>query len=218
VTNAPTTKRRSAVHRIGLGLLGVTALASGFIGWGMHRPGIRQAHSSCAGGAPVKQRVLIAYATRAGSTGEVAQAIADQLCVHGFDADVRAVEAVTGLDGYGAVVLGSAIRYGAWLPEMLKFAQAQRNALAKLPVAIFTMHIQALDDNPQSRTTQTGYSQAMRRLVTPRAEAFFAGKVDPATLSFFERMAVKMVKSPIGDKRDWNRIRDWADRLGVLLR
>jgi menaquinone-dependent protoporphyrinogen oxidase len=166
----------------------------------------------------VKQKLLVIYATRAGSTGEVAQAVADQLCVQGFDADVRAVEAVTSLDDYAAVVLGSAIRYGAWLPEMLKFAQTQRNALAKLPVAIFTMHIQALGDNPQSRATRAGYSQAMRTLVTPRAEAFFAGKVDPATLSFFERMAVKMVKSPIGDKRDWSQIRDWADRLGVLLR
>jgi menaquinone-dependent protoporphyrinogen oxidase len=218
MSDAPTTKRRTAVHRIGIGLLGLTALASGFIGWGMHRPGIQQVHSSCAGGPPMKQKLLIVYATRAGSTGEVAQALADQLCLQGFDADVRAVEAVTSLDGYGAVVLGSAIRYGAWLPEMLKFAQTQRNALAKLPVAIFTMHIQALDDNTQGRTTRAGYSQAIRAFVTPRAEAFLAGKVDPATLSFFERIAVKLVKSPIGDKRDWSRIRDWADRLGVLLR
>jgi menaquinone-dependent protoporphyrinogen oxidase len=215
---AVTAQRRTAVHRIGIGLLGITALAAGFIGWGMYRPGIQQVHSSCAGGTPVKQKLLIIYATRAGSTGEVAQAIADQLCLQGFDADVRAVEAVTSLDGYGAVVLGSAIRYGAWLPEMLKFAQTQRNALAKLPVAIFTMHIQALDDNTQSRTTRASYSQAVHALVAPRAEAFFAGKVDPATLSFFERMAVKMIKSPIGDKRDWNRVRDWADQLGVLLR
>jgi menaquinone-dependent protoporphyrinogen oxidase len=218
MTHAPTTKRRSAVHRIGIGLLGITALAAGFISWGTYRPGIQQVHSNCTGGTPVKQKLLIIYATRAGSTGEVAQAIADQLCLQGFDADVRAVEAVTSLDGYGAVIFGSAIRYGAWLPEMLKFAQTQRNALAKLPVAIFTMHIQALDDNTQSRTTRASYSQAIRALVAPRAEAFFAGKVDPATLSFFERMAVKMVKSPMGDKRDWSQIRNWADGLGEVLR
>ena len=54
-------------------------------------------------------------------------------------------------------------------------------------------------------------------MVNPRDEVFFAAKVDPTTLSFFERMAVKLVKSPVGDKRDWDRIRRWADGLGEKL-
>lgn len=61
-------------------------------------------------------------------------------------------------------------------------------------------------------------AERLRDLVTPRDEAFFAGKVDPATLSCFERWAVKMVKSPVGDKRDWRSIRAWADGLGARLR
>ena len=61
------------------------------------------------------------------------------------------------------------------------------------------------------------YVKAVRALITPRTEVFFAGKVDPATLSFFERLVVKMVKSPIGDRRDWGRIRAWADDLGARL-
>lgn len=165
----------------------------------------------------MKNRVLIAYATRAGSTGEVAQAISERLCAQGFDAEVRPVDLVKSLDGFQAVVLGSAIRYSAWLPEMLKFVESQRSALAAVPVVIFTAHMQALEDSEASAKTRSTYTQAVRGLVTPRAEAFFAGKVDPATLSFFERMAVKLVKSPIGDKRDWNAIRRWADGLGLAL-
>lgn len=165
----------------------------------------------------MNRKVLVAYASRAGSTGEVAQAIAERLCAQGFDAQVRPVADVGSLDGFQAVVLGSAIRYGAWLPEMLKFAQAQRAALAVLPVAVFTVHMQALDDSLASRGTRSGYSQAVRALVAPRDEAFFAGKVDPATLSFLERMAVKLVQSPVGDRRDWPRIRAWADGLGAKL-
>ena len=48
-------------------------------------------------------------------------------------------------------------------------------------------------------------------------DSYIAGKVDLARLSFFERMAVKLVKSPVGDKRDWDRIRQWANGLGEKL-
>ena len=164
-----------------------------------------------------KKKALVVYATRAGSTGEVAQVVSERLCAMGFDAEVQPVDFVSSLIGYRAVVLGSAVRYGAWLPEMTKFIEAQRTELARLPLAVFTLHMQALGDDAASRDARAGYTKAARAVVTPRDEAFFAGKVDLATLSFFERMAVKLVKSPVGDKRDWDHIRQWADGLGQKL-
>ena len=165
----------------------------------------------------MKKRALVVYATRAGSTGEVAQAISERLCTMGFDAEVQPVESVSILSGFQAVVLGSAVRYGAWLPEMTKFIESHRSELAQLPLAVFTLHMQALGDDAASQDTRTGYTKAVRAVVTPRDEVFFAGRVDLARLSFFERMAVKLVKSPVGDKRDWDRIRQWADGLGKKL-
>ena len=165
----------------------------------------------------MKKKALVVYATRAGSTGEVAQVIPERLCAMGFDAAVQPVESVSSLSGFQAVVLGSAVRYGAWLPEMTKFIGSQHSALAQLPLAIFTLHMQALGDDAASQTTRAGYTKAVRAVVNPRDEVFFAGKVDPTTLRFFERMAVKLVKSPAGDKRDWDRIRRWADGLGEKL-
>ena len=165
----------------------------------------------------MKQKALVVYATRAGSTGEVAQVISERLCVMGFDAEVQPVESVSSLYGFQVVVLGSAVRYGAWLPEMTRFIEFQHSALSQLPVAIFTLHMQALGDDAASQTARAGYTKAVRAAVNPQDERFFAGKVDPLTLSFFERMAVKLVNSPIGDKRDWDRIRRWADGLGEKL-
>lgn len=165
----------------------------------------------------MNKKALVVYATRAASTGEVAQAISERLCANGFDAEVQPVDAVSSLAGFQAVVLGSAIRYSAWLPEMTKFIESRRSELSRLPLAIFTLHMQALGDDAASRDTRAGYTKAVRALVTPRDEVFLAGKLDPATLSFFERVAVKMVKSPLGDKRDWDRIRRWADGLGEKL-
>jgi len=165
----------------------------------------------------VKKRVLVIYATRAGSTGEVAQVISERLCAQGFDAEVLPVDAVKSLAGFQAVVLGSAIRYSAWLPEMNKFIEAHQAELSRLPSALFTLHMQALGDDAASRDARAGYTKTVHAFVAPRDEVFFAGKIDPATLSFFERLAVKMVKSPVGDKRDWDRIGQWADGLGSKL-
>ena len=209
--------RRTTLRRITAGLAGMAALAAGFVGWAVHRPAVSLAQGRCSGGASVKKRALVVYATRAGSTGEVAQAISERLCAIGFDAEVQPVEVVNSLAGFQAVVLGSAVRYGAWLPEITKFIESRRSELARLPLAIFTLHMQALGDDAASQATRAGYTKAVRAVVTPRDEVFFAGKVDLATLNFFERMAVKMVKSPVGDKRDWDRIRQWADGLGEKL-
>jgi menaquinone-dependent protoporphyrinogen oxidase len=208
-----TPKRRSALRKLGWGLAGLAVLTTGFVGWALQRPGWEAAPNRCAGEHAVKQRVLVAYASRTGSTAEIAQAISEQLCAMGWNVDLEEVQAVRSLDDFEAVVLGSAIRYGQWLPEMSKFVQAQRKALGRLPVAMFTAHMQALDDTPASVQTRTAYTRDIHAWITPRAEAFFAGKIDLQTLSFFERMAVKMVRSPIGDKRDWPRIQAWANSL-----
>ena len=209
--------RRTALRRIAAGLAGTVAVAAGFVAWAVHRPAVLLAQGRCSGGASVKKKALVVYATRAGSTGEVARLISERLCAMGFDAEVQPVESVSSLSGFQAVVLGSAVRYDVWLPEMTKFIDSQRSALAQLPLAIFTLHMQALGDDAASQTARAGYTKAVRAVVNPRDEVFFAGKVDPTTLSFFERMAVKLVKSPIGDKRDWDRIRRWADGLSEKL-
>ena len=209
--------RRTTLRRISAGLAGVVAVAAGLVGWAMHRPDVMLAQGRCSGGVSVKKRTLVVYASRAGSTGEVAQVISERLCAMGFDAEVRPVESASSLSGFQAVVLGSAVRYGAWLPEMTKFIASRRSELAQLPLAVFTVHMQALGDDAASQATRAGYTKAVRAVVTPRDEMFFAGKIDLATLSFFERMAVKLVKAPVGDKRDWDRIRQWADGLGKKL-
>jgi CubicO group peptidase (beta-lactamase class C family) len=173
---SPSSTRRHYLQRAAIGLAAVAATAAGLVGWAVKRPQTQLAQGLCAGASPMKRKVLIAYASRAGSTGEVAQAISERLCAQGFDAEVRPVDSVKSLDGFQAVVLGSAIRYSAWLPEMLKFVESQRSALATVPVVIFTAHIQALDDSEASVKTRSTYTQVVRALITPRAEAFLPAR------------------------------------------
>lgn len=160
-------------------------------------------------------RVLVAYATKCGSTGEIAKAIAEVVAARGPAADVLLAENVKDLAGYSAVVLGSAVRFGAWLPPALDFARRFREEINGRPVALFTAHIMALGDGETDRAARQEYINPVLKEITPVSSAFFAGKSDPEKLSFLERTVGRLVGSPEGDLRDWEKIRSWAKQLAL---
>ncbi len=120
---------------------------------------------------------------------------------------------VQALEGYQAVVLGSAVRMGNWLPEMVDFVKVQRQRLDALPVALFTVHLLNLEENEASRIARQAYLQTVRPLLHHAEEAYFAGKMDFSRLSFLDRMVAKLVKAVETDRRDWNAIRAWAETV-----
>ena len=66
-------------------------------------------------------KLLVTYATNFGSTQEVAETIAAVLREDGYIVDVLPVTAVSSLIDYNAVILGSAVNYGKWLPDAVAF-------------------------------------------------------------------------------------------------
>lgn len=160
-------------------------------------------------------KVLVVYASKCGSTGEIAKAIAGEIATRGRTADVMPVEKVTDLTGYSAVVLGSAVRFGQWLSPAVDFATQFKDVLGTMPVAIFTAHIMALGETEQDRAGRQAYIAPGLKEIQPVSTAFFAGCVDPEKLSFVEKTIGRIVGSPEGDQRDWMKIRAWASQLSV---
>ena len=167
----------------------------------------------------MSNRVLLTYATRTSSTTEVAEAISEVLANRGFAVDVKPVRQKPSLNGYHAVILGSAIRMGAWLPEMLEFIRTNQAQLNQIPTAIFTVHILNTDKDDASRTAKNTYTAPVRKMITPVDEAFFAGSIDLDKLSFLDRVLTRLMvgeASPkVGDYREWEKIRDWAKQVSV---
>src|SRR5688500_5163106 len=91
-------------------------------------------------------RVLVAGASKHGSTREIAKAIAEELRAAGLDADLRDAGNVTSLAGYDAVVLGSAIYMGRWMPEAKHLVERFQPQLAALPVWLFSSGLLGADD------------------------------------------------------------------------
>ena len=108
----------------------------------------------------MQKSILVAYATRFGSTEEVAAFIADTLRQNGLTLDCRPMAEVQSFDGYEAALLGSAVNYAAWLPAAVDFVKAHREALNRVPVALFTVHIQNINDDEASRQARLVSRQA----------------------------------------------------------
>ena len=68
-------------------------------------------------------RVLVAYATKLGATGEIAATIAQALRDGGHLAAAIPARDVTSLDGVDAVVLGSAVYAAYWQRDARKFIE-----------------------------------------------------------------------------------------------
>jgi len=162
-------------------------------------------------------RILVAYASKLGSTGEIAAEIGQTLSANGLSVDVRPVQENLSLDGYQAILLGSAVRYGNWLPEAVAFVQANQEALNRVPVALFTVHITNLGDDEQSRRNRQAFLDQVRPLVDPVEEIFFAGKFDRrGAAELMPGLLARLV--PTMDFRKWEKIRAWAESTVILNR
>lgn len=160
----------------------------------------------------MNNRVLIAYATYAGSTTEVAAAIGATLGEHGFSVDVRPARDNPPVDDYQAVIIGSAVQYGALLAEAIAFTTDNRERLSEIPTAAFCVHITNQGHDETSRQNRLAYLDAVRSLIPLVAEGYFAGRFDRrgARLIMPDLLALLM---PTMDFRNWEVIRGWAAAL-----
>ena len=166
----------------------------------------------------MSRKFLVAYATRTGTTAEIAETIARTLAARGEAVDVRLVQDVTDLGLYDGVLLGSAVRFGQWLPEAQKFVEAHRAGLGRRPTAIFTVHGLNLGDDETSLSQRQAYLTGVRKFVHARSEGFFAGKIDLSKLKFFERILAKALKATGASLLDLAAVRAWAeDAYGKFL-
>ena len=155
-------------------------------------------------------QLLVAYATKHGSTHEVAEAMAEELRTRGFDVKVRSAAVVDRLDGYDGVILGSALYMGRLHAEGRAFLHRHREELATLPVAVFAMGPRTLEPSDLAGSCrQLEQALAHEPAVSPFSTAIFGGVLKPAELHF------PLSRMHASDVRDWDAIRHWADEIAA---
>jgi len=165
-------------------------------------------------------RILVAYATKSGSTAGIAQAVGEELGRMGLDPEVRPVDQVKDVRSYDAVLLGSAIYLGKWRKEALAFGQRHADALRGRPVWLF-------DSGPLNPTPDQGKNEPVEeadelvRAIGARARITFGGRLIEEDAGWFTRRLVENDKTGnlmFGDFRNFERIREWAREVGTELR
>ena len=152
--------------------------------------------------------VLVAYASKHGSTQGIAERIAEKLQQLRKEAEVRPLDAVEDPGSYEAFVIGSAIYYGSWLKEATEWVHRNQAILSQHPVWLFS--VGPLGTEVKDTEQQPKEMAEFQQVIGPREQRIFFGALDHNRLSFAERVMVKAVRAPEGDFRDWQAIEAWA--------
>ena len=159
--------------------------------------------------------VLVAYASRMGSTQEIAEAIGAQLVKRGFPVEVTAAEKAPSAHLFDAVVLGSALYIGRWDKAALSYLKQNGSDLRGRPTWLFQSGPAGPgEEYPNPRTP--GAVRRQCRSWGLAAPTTFGGNLDPARAR--GRLARWMANGDLaGDFRDWDQIRMWVDTIADQL-
>ncbi len=167
----------------------------------------------------MNKNILITYASKYGSTGEIAHKISAVLRQAGWQTTILPVNGSIDLGSYSAVILGSAVYISKWQKEATAFLQSNEKILASLPVWLFSSGPTGQGDPIE---LLEGWHlpqdiQPVSERIQPRGTTVFHGFINPQKLNFIEKQVIKSIKKPIGDFRDWDAIAKWATSIAKSL-
>jgi menaquinone-dependent protoporphyrinogen oxidase len=188
-------------------------------------------------------KILVTYATMAGSTAEVAQAIGEEIARTGLQVDVRPIGEIQGIAGYSAVVVGGPMIMG-WHRGALRFLKKHRRYFQNIPLAVFVLAMSLtrtgesdvggvdifLDEElprpPEDDSRMTFRERYARvsnylspiikavRPARPVSIGVFGGRLEYGRLKWWAVLfAMLVIRAPAGDRRNWTSIRTWAAGL-----
>jgi menaquinone-dependent protoporphyrinogen oxidase len=200
-------------------------------------------YSKTLSGGAAMNRILVAYATMAGSTAEVAQAVGEEIAKSGLQVDVLPLDQVKDIDAYAGVVVGGPMIMG-WHRGALKFLKKHRGAFQRIPLAVFVTAMSltqtgetsagdapvTVDEKlpkPPVKAGNLSFRERYARLsnylrpilkatrpAKPASIGVFGGRLEYGRLKWWAVLfAMLIVQARAGDRRNWEAIREWAAGL-----
>jgi len=189
------------------------------------------------------KRILVAYATMAGSTAEVARVVGEEIARSGIQVDVLPVGEVKGIEAYDGVVVGGPMILG-FHRDALGFIRKHRAELQRVPLAVFVTAMSltqtgetsvggvpvTVDERLPRPPEKEGSLSFKERYATlsnylgPVVRAagrarflrigVFGGRLEYGRLKWWAvLLAMVVIQAQAGDKRSWPVIRAWAAGL-----
>lgn len=162
-------------------------------------------------------RALIAYATRYGTTKKIAEEILEVLAENGIESDLISVLETGTIDSYDAVIMGSPVYMGKMLVEAREFCKQYRPYLIDKWLAIFVDGISCCPPGETDTSPMIAAIDEMIEYVNPAMKKGFAGAFSPDNLSEADAQIADIVHPPVGDFRDHEAIRIWAQEVASAI-
>ena len=171
--------------------------------------------------------ILVAFATRYGSTEQIAGFIGERLRAEGLQPTVEPVESIHHVDPYDAFIIGSGVYIGHWLKPGVQFVRKHRDVLATRPTWLFSSGPLGPQSTKAHEATGAGSAEPaelteFREAIRPRDHQVFDGALDPTRLGLGHKLIRAMPAGkallPAGDFRDWPAIEAWAADIATQLR
>ena len=193
------------------------------------------------------KRILVSYATMAGSTAEVAQVVAEEIAKGGLQVDVLPLSQVKELEPYDGVVVGGPMIMG-WHRAASGFLKKHRQAFQRIPLAVFVTAMSLTQTNetsvggvpvtvdeklpkPPEKEGSLNFRERYARLsnylqpilaatrpAKPASIGVFGGRLEYGRLKWWAVLfAMLIIRAPAGERRNWNAIRSWAAGLPATL-
>ncbi|HET7485531.1 MAG TPA: flavodoxin domain-containing protein [Solirubrobacterales bacterium] len=163
-------------------------------------------------------KMLVAYASKRGSTAEIAEAISGVLRRDGISVDCEAVGDVKSVDPYDAVILGSAVYIKRWRGDAKHFLRQHRRALAQRPFWVFSSGPAGdpAEDRPEWAEPASIVEKVER--LGGRGHVVFGGRLPVEPHGPIEKAMVQNTPAEYRDRRDWDEIRAWATSIAAELK
>jgi menaquinone-dependent protoporphyrinogen IX oxidase len=193
------------------------------------------------------KRILVTYATMAGSTSEVAQAVAEELASGDTQVDLLPLGEVKDLAMYDGVVIGAPMIMG-WHRAALRFLKRNRQVFQHTPLAVFVtcmsltqtgetsvgdlpVYVDEKLPKPPETAERLSFRERYARLANyvrpilaasgpakPVSIGVFGGRLDYGRMAWWAVLfAMLIIQAPAGDRRNWTAIRSWAAELPAAL-
>ncbi len=163
-------------------------------------------------------KVAVVYASKHGSTREIAERIAAVLRLEGLEADAFQAAHPESLDDYDAVVLGSAVYAGRWRPEAWHFVRSHRDRLAAVPLWLFSSGPVGKGAEDVAHAAAPPRVKRAAERLGAREHVIFGGRAPEGPgAGFIARSMAKNMTPEERDARDWNAIDAWARGIVAQL-
>jgi menaquinone-dependent protoporphyrinogen oxidase len=194
------------------------------------------------------RRILVSYATMAGSTADVAKAVGEQITKSGLQVDILPLSEVQDIHVYEGVVVGAPMIMG-WHRDAIRFLKKHRDAFQRIPLAVFVtamsltqtdetsvddvpVYVDAKLPKPPEKEGSLTFKERYARLVNylrpilkaadpvkPVSMAVFGGRMEYGRLKWWAVLfAMLIIQAPAGDRRNWPAILEWSAGLPLAFK